>query len=156
MKFSKLLKISFLSVSLAQVQVPFVFSGTVNQIAMGSAFVGGGVNGNVAGWGAVATNGNPSQALMWFQTTTITNADCQSRFTARNEHRAASFVFAHKICSFTRNGQGFCQGDSGGGFVSGNAVHGIVSWNIPCGQGVPDVYDRVSSHRSWINSITGI
>ena len=123
---------------------------------MGSAFLGGGVTGNVAGWGATATGGNPSTQLMWFSTTTITNADCQSRFNVRGENRAASFVFAHKICSFTRPGQGFCQGDSGGGFVSGGFVHGIVSWNIPCGQGVPDVYDRVASHRAWISSITGL
>lgn len=142
--------------SLAQVQGTFVFSSTVNQINMASAFLGAGVNGNVAGWGATATGGNPSTQLMWFSTTTITNADCQNRFTARGENRAASFVFAHKICSFSRQGQGFCQGDSGGGFVSGGAVHGIVSWNIPCGQGVPDVYDRVSSHRTWISSVTGI
>lgn len=133
-----------------------MFSATVNQIAMGSAFLGGGVNGNVAGWGATTTGGNPSTQLMWFQTTSITNADCRNRFTARGETRAASFVFDHKICSFSRQGQGFCQGDSGGGFVSGGAVHGIVSWNIPCGQGVPDVYDRVSSHRAWINSVTGL
>jgi hypothetical protein len=97
-------------VSLAQVQGTFTFSSTVNQVAMGSAFLSGGVNGNVAGWGATATGGNPSAQLMWFQTTTITNADCQSRFTARGEDRAASFVFAHKICSFSRAGQGFCQG----------------------------------------------
>jgi secreted trypsin-like serine protease len=90
--------------------------------------------------------------LQWFQTTTITNADCQSRFTARGEHRAASFVFAHKICTFTRQGQGFCQGDSGGGLIVNNAVHGIVSWNIPCGQGVPDVYDRVSS-ENFVNFV---
>jgi hypothetical protein len=103
----------FLSVSLAQVQGTFTFSGTVNQVAMGSAFLGGGINGNVAGWGATTTGGNPSAQLMWFATTTITNSDCQSRFTARGEHRAASFVFAHKVCSFSRSGQGFCQGDSG-------------------------------------------
>lgn len=105
---------------------------------MASAFTGGGLNGNVAGWGATATGGNPTTSLQWFTTTTITNADCQSRFTARGEHRAASFVFAHKVCTFSRTGQGFCQGDSGGGLVISNVVHGIVSWNIPCGQGVPD------------------
>lgn len=45
-------------VSLAQVQGTFTFSGNVNQIAMGSAFLGGGVNGNVAGWGATVTGKN--------------------------------------------------------------------------------------------------
>jgi secreted trypsin-like serine protease len=147
---------ALLSISAAQVQGTFTFSGTVNQIAMGSAFMGGGNNGRVAGWGATTTGGNPTNQLMFFATTTITNADCQSRFTARGEHRAASFVFAHKICTFTRQGQGICQGDSGGGLVVGTQVVGIVSWNIPCGQGVPDVFDRVASHRSWINSVTGL
>lgn len=47
---------------------------------------------------------------MFFQTTTLTNADCRSRFTAAGEHRAAEILIASKLCSFTRAGQGFCQG----------------------------------------------
>lgn len=76
----------------------------------------------------------------------MTIADCRSRHTAANAAR----VFDNTICTFLRSGHGTCMGDSGGPLVSGGTVIGAVSWGIPCGAGFPDVYARVSSHRTWI------
>lgn len=36
--------------------------------------------------------------------------------------------------------------------MNGNVLIGVVSWGIPCAGGHPDVYARISSHRSWIMS----
>lgn len=83
---------------------------------------------------------------MWKNTQTLTNQDCKSRHTAGN----ANSVHDSSICTFTRFGQGTCMGDSGGPLISGGQQIGIVSWGIPCGQGRPDVYTRVFSHRNWI------
>lgn len=42
------------------------------------------------------------------------------------------------------------MGDSGGVLVHGGNAIGLASWVVPCAQGRPDVYARVSSHRAWI------
>lgn len=53
-----------------------------------------------------------------------------------------------------------CMGDSGGPLVvgtgGGRTVIGAVSWGIACAVGSPDVFARVSSHRPWINSVSGL
>ncbi|CRL04355.1 CLUMA_CG017448, isoform A [Clunio marinus] len=148
-------------VSLIQVQGTFTFSGAVNQVSLGSAFIGANVNGFVAGWGATAAGGQPVTTLRWFQAVTITNENCRQRFLDMGQLFAFLAVHDHKICTFTRNGTqskilGFCQEDRGGGFVTNNVLHAVVSWNIPCGRASPDLYDRISWHRIWITSVTGL
>uniref|UniRef100_A0A1B0GJ76 Peptidase S1 domain-containing protein n=1 Tax=Lutzomyia longipalpis TaxID=7200 RepID=A0A1B0GJ76_LUTLO len=136
-------------VSIVQTTATFTFNNNVRQIGIGSAHVGGGVTAIVSGWGQTAHPGSLPNALQWAQLTVLTNANCRSRHTAGN----AQLVFDHKICTFTRVGQGICMGDSGGPLVIGSNVIGIPSWVIPCARGFPDVYDRVSSHRNWIISV---
>jgi secreted trypsin-like serine protease len=44
------------------------------------------------------------------------------------------------------------MGDSGGPLVTlDGALIGIVSWGVPCGKGLPDVYTRVSPFKDWID-----
>ncbi|XP_055706586.1 trypsin alpha-3-like [Phlebotomus papatasi] len=136
-------------VSIVQTSANFQGSNTVQSIAMGSAHVGGGVTAIVSGWGQTSHPGSAPNVLQWAALTTLTNADCRNRHTANN----AQFVFDHKMCTFTRSGQGICMGDSGGPLVVGSNVVGIPSWVIACARGFPDVYDRVSSHRNWVISV---
>uniref|UniRef100_A0A1B0GJ77 Putative serine-type enodpeptidase sp chironomus riparius n=1 Tax=Lutzomyia longipalpis TaxID=7200 RepID=A0A1B0GJ77_LUTLO len=136
-------------VSIVQTSATFTFNNNVQQIAMGTAHVGGGVTAIVSGWGQTSHPGSAPNNLQWAALTTLTNADCRNRHTANN----AQFVFDHKMCTFTRNGQGICMGDSGGPLVVGSNVVGIPSWVIACARGFPDVYDRVSSHRNWVISV---
>lgn len=98
---------NYFSVAVIQNQVPFVFTSTVSAIGLGSAFVGGGVNAVIAGWGGTGVNGPPwPNALQILTVTTLTNADCMARHTEVNRQ----YVFDHKICTFNRQGQGICQG----------------------------------------------
>lgn len=84
--------------------------------------------------------------LQTLQTQTITNEVCRASHNIINRQ----FVHDNVICTFTRHGEGICQGDSGGSLVIGNTVVGVPSWVIPCGVGFPDAYARVSSHSQWI------
>ncbi|XP_059622972.1 trypsin alpha-3-like [Phlebotomus argentipes] len=136
-------------VSIVQTSATFTFNNNVRQWGIGSAHVGGGVTAVVSGWGQTSHPGSLPNALQWASLTVLTNAQCRNGHTANN----AQLVFDHKICTFTRTGQGICMGDSGGPLVIGNNVIGIPSWVIPCARGFPDVYDRVSSHRNWIISV---
>lgn len=120
---------------------------------MNSATIGGGHSVVVSGWGGTTQSGGPApNQLQRLTKVTLTNADCRARHTTTN----AQFVFDHKICTFTRVGEGICQGDSGGPLTLNGQLIGIVSWNIPCARGWPDAYDRISSHRSWIQQNTGV
>lgn len=100
------------------------------------------------GWGKTSVIGSIPNDLQELATNTITVAQCQSTWGTR--------VSSNQICALTRIGQGACNGDSGGPLVleSNNAQVGIVSFGFPCAFGFPDVYARVSSYISWINSAT--
>lgn len=156
-------------VSLVQTQTNIVYNNLVQPIGLGSVFVGGGVGVAASGWGQTSVSfpaylsyfgitnlnfspfilQNPGGApnnLQFANLQTLTNADCRNRFSVANANR----VFDNTICTFTRNGQGMCMGDSGGPIATGGNVVGIVSWGIACAVGSPDVFARVSSHRTWI------
>ena len=76
----------------------------------------------------------------------MTLADCRSRHSIINRFRISDDT----ICAFSQADQGACMGDSGGPLTSNGQLVGAVSWGIPCAQGVPDVYARISSHSSFI------
>ncbi|CAG9805162.1 unnamed protein product [Chironomus riparius] len=140
-------------VSVVETATAIAFTTNARAIPMNSATIGGGQSAVVSGWGGTTVDGGASpNTLQRLTKTTLTNADCRSRHSTAN----AAFVFDHKICTFTRAGQGICQGDSGGPLTLNGQLIGIVSWNIPCARGFPDAYDRISSHRSWILQNTGV
>ncbi|XP_055705680.1 chymotrypsin-2-like [Phlebotomus papatasi] len=127
------------------------FSNTVQPMAMGSNHVGGGVGATAAGWGRIGTNLPLANTLQWLNVQTLTNADCRARHNIINRQ----FVHDNTICTFTRQGEGMCNGDSGSALFVGNTAIGVVSWGIPCAQGFPDNFARVSSHRNWLIGHTG-
>jgi trypsin len=45
------------------------------------------------------------------------------------------------------------QGDSGGPLVIDGTVAGIVVFNLPCAEGVPDVYTNVYYYNDFIRQI---
>lgn len=133
-------------VSIVQTAATIIFSSSVQSILLGIQEIGD-VAAVVTGWGATTVDGGPAwNHLQGLNTRTITNADCR----ARHSGGSVSMVFDHKICTFIQAGQGICQGDAGGPLVSNGALIGVASWSVPCARGVPDTFDRVSHHRSWI------
>ncbi|KAG7209475.1 hypothetical protein KM043_015562 [Ampulex compressa] len=95
----------------------------------------------LTGWGSTILGGSSSTSLQEIRLYVENQEDCQA------EHER---VRDTNICSFSRYGEGACHGDSGGPLVSNGRQIGIVSYGRPCAVGVPDVYTRVSSYRSWI------
>lgn len=62
-------------------------------------------------------------------------------------------IHPNTICTNNVQKNGVCVGDYGGPLIdpNENVLVGIASWNIPCGRGFPDVYQRVFPHVAWIN-----
>lgn len=134
-------------VSMVQTAATITFGSAVQAIPLGIQEIGANTACVVTGWGATTVDGGPTSIhLQGLNTRTISNADCR----ARHSSGSVLMVFDNKICTFTQAGQGICQGDSGGPLVSNGALIGIASWSIPCARGLPDGFDRISHHRTWI------
>lgn len=86
--------------------------------------------------------------IQMLKTRIITNADCEYRHSELD-----NVIPSDAMCTLTQEGQGWCTGAAGGSLVINNLLVGVPSWKVPCGQGFPDVYARVSSHATWILSI---
>ncbi|XP_059622536.1 trypsin-3-like [Phlebotomus argentipes] len=133
-------------VSVLQTVASIAFNNLIQPIALGSEHIGGGITAVVSGWGMTSSPGDLAAELQFVQVQTWTNAACRNILGSDREW----WVFDHKICAGGVQGQGVCPGDSGGPLTIGNYAIGIVCWAIPCATGYPDGYDRVSSHRTWI------
>jgi hypothetical protein len=141
----------FLSISLIFTTANIVMSANVQPVPLASNMPDVGSAVKISGWGAnTQTGGRIRNNLARLNTTTITNAECRSR---HNETGNES-IFVTKLCTFGQANQGTCFGDEGGALVDNfGAIVGVASWQIPCGVGIPDVYERIADKLLWILSI---
>lgn len=91
--------------------------------------------------------------LMYVTERVISNEQCSRTF--------SSSIRSSNICGQGRQGsrpQAICNGDSGGPLAITNVGQiGLVSFSIEsCEKGAPDVYTRISSYRSFLQSQTGL
>ncbi|XP_045531490.1 chymotrypsin-1-like [Pieris brassicae] len=103
----------------------------------------------LSGWGFTTQNQRRSpDKLQWLDVKIISEKACKTDNIRRFEK---SFpVTENHICTLNKNGEGTCQGDSGGSLACNNKSTGIVSWNLPCARGQPDAYTRTSKYATWI------
>ncbi|XP_047524458.1 chymotrypsin-2-like [Pieris napi] len=103
----------------------------------------------LSGWGFTTQNqDNSPDKLQWLDVKIISNEDCKTSLIRRYEK---SFpITENHICTYNKNGEGNCQGDSGGTLACKNKSAGIVSWNYPCARGQPDAYTRVTKYTTWV------
>ncbi|XP_055852008.1 chymotrypsin-2-like [Episyrphus balteatus] len=56
------------------------------------------------------------------------------------------------ICTFTKEGEGACYGDSGSPLVKDGFVFGVVNWGFACATGKPDAQANVHFYNDWIRT----
>jgi secreted trypsin-like serine protease len=95
----------------------------------------------LTGWGRTSTGGPVPDKLQQIELSVYDQAKC------RESH---SNVISSHICTLTKSGEGACYGDSGSALVAEGVQIGIVSFGVPCAQGAPDVYTRVSAFQDWL------
>lgn len=111
------------------------------------------IYGTVTGWGAISENGDTSDVLLQVDLPIVPNEICTMEY---------GDIFDSHLCAGGVAGMDSCYGDSGGPLVVPNSTNrgyiqaGIVSYGAGCGlDGIPGVYERVSSYNCWINENTG-
>lgn len=95
--------------------------------------------------------GYTTDILQWITLSTITNTICKSMHGSSDSEK----ITDASLCTYISAGQGLCTGDSGGPLVYNNELVGVISWGVPCAQGKPDVYTRISSVFSWVKNVVG-
>lgn len=108
----------------------------------------------VTGWGSTSEGGSTSDVLLEVDVDIVSNSQCNRAI--ENATGQNGGITNRMICAGGVRGEDACQGDSGGPlFVNKNGnpiLVGDVSWGIGCARaGVPGVYGRISSVRSWID-----
>ena len=120
----------------------------------------------VAGMGAIRVdlrweNLEMAETLQFMETNIITNIDCtiRARLYSSVETRVNTQVvniYSGHLCTLGRSGVRICFADSGSPVITEDGVVGVVvSGLIMCSRylsGAPDIYVRVSTYLSWIDS----
>ncbi|XP_046679696.1 phenoloxidase-activating factor 3-like [Homalodisca vitripennis] len=122
-----------------------------------------------AGWGRTSDD-HGNDMLMAVQVPVVSKGDCEFFYTESEYYRnqcprgaTCRHVISDKqICAGGIQGEGTCDGDSGGPlmmsvglnpttyFVIGITSHVVSEDAGGCGSGLPDVYTRVSEYIPWI------
>lgn len=134
-------------IALVKVKKPIQFSKTVQPIKIREERVGGEEGVTVTGWGSATYNGDAPDILQFLTLKTITNDECKQMHSAEE----AALIYPFSLCTFGKKKEGTCGGDSGGPLALKGELVGIVSWGVPCADGFPDVYTRVSEYTKWVN-----
>jgi len=110
---------------------------------------------HVMGWGAIETDGPPSDVLQYADVIYETNAVCTEKY-----ENAGIAITTQMLCAADAvEGQDSCQGDSGGPLVifgdpdtgDDDIQVGVVSFGIGCAHAkFPGVYARISTAYDWI------
>lgn len=87
----------------------------------------------------------------------ITNTECIIRarlFGPFEPLLPTPTIYNGHICTMARRrGIGACFGDSGSMLFTRDGVVGVVASTVlPCARGAPDIFVRVSTYMSWIDS----
>lgn len=88
---------------------------------------------------------------MYLHLTSISNQMCDNVWSQISTTKYK--IFPTNFCTSTPFGSGTCKGDSGSPVVLFGELVGITSFGMPCAKGVPDVFERISSHKEWIDGI---
>ncbi|XP_064552681.1 chymotrypsin-1 [Drosophila montana] len=98
----------------------------------------------LTGWGAPELNYPAEQQLQTINLTIIDRAECRAAWDYTDG------VDIGHLCTYTREGEGACNGDSGGPLMWQGKLVGVVNWGAPCAVGKPDMHANTIYYADWI------
>ncbi|XP_073831856.1 transmembrane protease serine 9-like [Musca autumnalis] len=121
---------------------PLEFNESVRAIPLATHEPPTGVPVITSGWGHTSNNGTVVEMLRYNVLSALTSVDCSHRLPAIPES---------VICLAHSQGNGVCDGDSGGPAVYNNQLVGVVNYMVrTCGSTAPDAYASVAYFLDWI------
>ncbi|EDV90648.1 chymotrypsin-1 [Drosophila grimshawi] len=137
-------------IALIHTATPIVYNARTQPIQMASKknILHPGDKLTLTGWGSTRAWGRFPTQLQTIDLSYVDHSTCKAMV------RNADWLGEGHICSFTKEGEGSCNGDSGGPLINANhELVGLVNWGEPCAVGYPDVYASVQYYRDWINTM---
>lgn len=102
----------------------------------------------LTGWGSVKAWGRYATQLQTIDLAYVEHATCEKNV------RNANWLGEGHICTYTKEGEGSCHGDSGGPLIDQNRnLVGVVNWGEACAVGYPDVFASVRYYHDWITEM---
>lgn len=98
----------------------------------------------MTGWGAPELNWPSAEKLQTINLKIMDHSACKAAWDDSDG------VDIGHICTFTREGEGACNGDSGGPIMWENKLVGVVNWGAPCAVGKPDMHANTIYYMDWI------
>ncbi|XP_049808270.1 trypsin delta-like [Schistocerca nitens] len=124
----------------------FSFGNNIQTISLGTTEPAVGTSVTISGWGRVGLAEPGSTQLRAVSSVVVDRTTCGASW---------GDVTENMLCT-GGDGNGACQGDSGGALAVGTTQYGVFSRTFCSNNGVPDVYTNVAALRSWITSNTGV
>ncbi|XP_061398825.1 serine protease SP24D-like [Musca vetustissima] len=129
-------------IGLIQLSEPLLFNTRVNAVPLATHEPPSGVPVVTSGWGRTSSNGTVVNALRYNTLMALTSLDCSRRLPAIPES---------VICLAHSQGNGVCDGDSGGPAVYNGELVGVTNYMVrSCGTTNPDAYASVAFFRNWL------
>lgn len=140
---------SFDSIALVQTATVIAMNDNIQIASINPSLTIVGVSAKISGWGRTTESIFDPDRLHTMNATTIANSICINGQNPENAWR----ITDGKICTDNNSTKkGICYGDEGGALISGDEIIGVASFHSHCDVDVPNVYERVATHRIWITT----